>query len=1211
MIDTKKQYINTLNSKLVKNGNDTLYNVFSSFNQLSKDYSVFSDNIETNYSSYNYYECTKDEQDNFINEEVQFIECLVTNSIKEKRGAIWNFYEILNLMKDPDYASVNKKNRKALFSVTSTIRPVGDISYDNWNGFQVIDLDIKNRELSEKLKLILFNELSKYHWFLGICFSSSGNSLHIWTKISPIGDSHEHKQIEYYCNFCHKFSYVYIILLKYANEYGYTKENILSYMDNSMAKPQQGAYISSDNVPFLNTNFKTARLDANFEQAYNTSVSSLDWLSHPDLKNIFSKLKWFSDNTVQSPIDLEDIELDDRDITKSKGKKHYKHQQRWQLANTLVKLYGEDKGLDLLVNICSGTPYGELAGIARTAAIHDKPITQWAVKELNKNHGFKINIKQNINDRKDIEYVENVIKNNDNTINPINVLNEYTSTIKLHLNSNQYLSDIKDDIISNLGHMTLLEAGAGYGKTEMIKALSAKTLLILPYTSTIKSKVESSEVTKDWLIFYGDKKVTLEDILGDYNMTMTIDKFSRLNVYELDQANFEYIVVDESHLMFTSSFRDVMSPCIQRLANCKAKIILMSGTPTGEMLFFPGITHIKVEKDDVREKQFIIHFVPRKIEKTYEICLSIAKDIIDGKKILFPSNDGNLYFEQMTGIIQQIITERFRVNKIIKAFYYKKSNIGDKYMDSINIEKTIGDNDIVFGTSYLSVGVDICDKNRFSVYFNTVWIPQDIEQFANRLRNNNLYINLFLETEDSSGMPINYTTINELDLGINETEKMHLYNLIRSCNDMIERNNEESKYNPMILSMIGQNKFLKYDENECQYYIDETAYKLDVFEERYSDYAKQLPILQNMMKYYGYEVFTEKHDNKIPDAEVEVVENYLDSCKNKRCNYNTVQTFEFLDHITDSNIDIYKDLLKGSYDIFKDDKFKIDREEHNLYCTDIEILEKNIKIVLTLYKFYDCETIKEIFRYCVESKQNRINYAKLNRICDFVNIEYNRKRKRLDFPVLHFMNTAKQWVLDNKVTTSKAIQEWQINYAVKYANSIKNLIVNDNIILEDIYELVKKLWKVVIIQKQKNNQVYVTPFELLWTHKTEMNDIYGGSKYTKEFFLQELINGIEENNDTNIEVEDDTTEETFDIVNSDLEATSKVKLSDVQNDVDQIVQKTFDYSIYSKEHNANDRFMRKQFNTNILRDSVFGYDTSYEDSLNKPINVNTEQELFN
>ena len=37
--------------------------------------------------------------------------------------------------------------------------------------------------------------------------------------------------------------------------------------------------------------------------------------------------------------------INDRDISKSKGKKHYKHAQRWQLANTLTSIYGEEKAL--------------------------------------------------------------------------------------------------------------------------------------------------------------------------------------------------------------------------------------------------------------------------------------------------------------------------------------------------------------------------------------------------------------------------------------------------------------------------------------------------------------------------------------------------------------------------------------------------------------------------------------------------------------------------------------------------------------------------------------------------------------------------------------------------------------------------------------------------------------------------------------------------
>ena len=227
------------------------------------------------------------------------------------------------------------------------------------------------------------------------------------------------------------------------------------------------------------------------------------------------------------------------------------------------------------------------------------------------------------------------------------------------------------------------------------------------------------------------------------------------------------------------------------------------------------------------------------------MCKSMANDIANNKKILYPTNKGNLYYEQVIGLIQQFLDE-LHYNKQLRAFYYKKSNSGDESMDNINIDKSIGDNDIIFCTTYLSVGVDICDRYVFSIYFNETWIPQDIEQFANRLRNNDLYIKMFLPKKDSSGIPINYLYADPLDLSLDKKDILFCRDMIKTCNDMLERNQEESKYSPFISSILGRNRCLKYDENDVKYYIDETTYKLKVFEERYSEYSKQLPVLLNL-----------------------------------------------------------------------------------------------------------------------------------------------------------------------------------------------------------------------------------------------------------------------------------------------------------------------------------------------------------------------------
>lgn len=1180
---TLKDYLKQLHNLYKNNNKSSLTDVLKSFNQISDDYNKFNEtinNVTYEYSDHDLLKCTRDEQLNFYNDQLQLIECLVLNKIYDNTGTIYDFGKILNLIRDKQYMSVDKTARKVIFSTLMKTRPVGNNSYATWNGFQIIDLDIKSYELSAKLKPLIFENLCKYNWFLGVYFSASHKGLHIWTKITPISVTNENKRIEYFCNFRHKYSYVYIVLNKYAKQLGYNREDILQYMDMAMAKPQQGSFISYDDYPLVNTTFQDLRLDANFESAFDTGVESIDWISHPDLKNVFAKLEWFANDDFDkiNNVDLSGIQgIEERDIEKSHGKRHYKHAQRWQIANTLVALYGEERGFELILQICKDTSARELKGDIHTAAIHNKPISLWAIKELNANHGFKIKITDEANPYKDdVEQIVDNTNDESSTFNdPTQILHGKSNKVVLNIKHNQYLGDIRDEIIKNLSHITLLEAGAGYGKTEMIKSLKAKTLLVLPFTSTIKAKIETSDVTKDWLYFYGNKRPQLEDLIHDNSMAMTLDKFSRLNVMELDQSDFKYIVIDESHLLFTSSYRDVMSPVIQRLANCKAKIIMMTGTPTGELLFFPNIKHIKVIKEDFREKRFELHMCPSPMEQLVEMCKSMAQDVIDGKKILFPTNKGNLYFEQVTGIIQQFLNSK-NYNHMLQSFYYKKSNYGDDSMDSINIDKSIGDNDIIFCTTYLSVGVDICDKYTFSVYFNETWIPQDIEQFANRLRNNDLYLKMFLPARDSAGIPINYRYTQPLDLSFDKADLLLARDLIRTCNDMLERNDEEAMFNPLINSMFSTNRYLKYDENDRKYYIDETTYKLKVFEDRYSTFSKQLTVLTEGIKYYGYHVDYIEHKDVIPEQRRIAVEEYLQSCKNLRYNYITNQIFIFLDHITEDNIDIYKELLKGSYEIFRNDKYKEEREENNLYVEDIEILERYLPIVLTLYKFYDFDVIKDIFHFCVDARSNKMNNTKLKRIQSFVRIEANRRKKRIDFPMFKYIRESQEFARKNHNCKVIDIDKWIANYAAAYANSIPDLVVDDRIYLEEIFTMLKDIWKIIIIQtRPKNGEVTITPFDLIWQEKNSIENIYGNDA-TQTFFLQELIDGMREDESSSVLDEEDE-----DL--ADLPKTSKLKLSDVEDELPNVIHKEYDYKEYSEKDGSNKRFMRKQENTSKFR----------------------------
>ena len=328
----------------------------------------------------------------------------------------------------------------------------------------------------------------------------------------------------------------------------------------------------------------------------------------------------------------------------------------------------------------------------------------------------------------------------------------------------------------------------------------------------------------------------------------------------------------------------------------------------------------------------------------------------------------------------------------------------------------------------------------------------------------------------------------------------------------------------------------------------------------------------------------------------EFIEDYLKSCRHMRFNQVTVETLDFLDHVNDGNIDLYRELISGNYNIFKDDEYREMREDNNLYVKDIEIMERNVPIVLSLYKNYNIDTIKDIYKYCIDKKQNRINFSKLNRIRKFVSIEQSRRKRRLDFPILRFVKDAQKWADDIMKCTREEIDEWLKSYACKYANSVKDVVVEDKAYLEKIYDLICNLWKVIIDQsKPKNGIITIRPFEMLWDTKQEINEIYQNN-ITKQFFLQELIE--------NIKIEDgnkkeETLEEYESKLPENLPHTSKYKLEQIESQLKNVIHDGYDYSDYASKDGTNKRFVEKMENTNSLRGTIFGQnlnkseDTSY------------------
>ena len=112
------------------------------------------------FSSPDMLSCTAEEQEQF---KKRLRECGITlcTGIKALSGDACTLEEVVSTITDISNKNIPKTSRKAIFSTSNGTRPVGDTAYDIWNGFQVIDMDIKDAAMAKKLKAKIFKSLHK------------------------------------------------------------------------------------------------------------------------------------------------------------------------------------------------------------------------------------------------------------------------------------------------------------------------------------------------------------------------------------------------------------------------------------------------------------------------------------------------------------------------------------------------------------------------------------------------------------------------------------------------------------------------------------------------------------------------------------------------------------------------------------------------------------------------------------------------------------------------------------------------------------------------------------------------------------------------------------------------------------------------------------------------------------------------------------------
>lgn len=1060
---------------------------------------IYKDKQRPTLSSEIYSKLTEFEKELFNPEWNQSCSTIIKSN-KLKEGQQITIQNLYNIIINPSNKNIPKNTRSLIYSSYNGERPVGNNAYMIWNGFQIIDMDIKDRAISEYIKPLLFKRLCKYNWFVGIVFSSSGKGLHIYTKIRNTGsaeDDLKKRKLLFQVNFRHKYSFVYLSLLKILDNKELTKDDntkllinkdiIIHWLDMAMFKPAQGAYIPYDDNPLFSTNFFEDYIYVNFDNIEGLGDPDVNWVTYPDLLEVFNKYDYFIDeNKTEVKVTEASEPIIDRGF-----KIHYKHYDRWRLANTLVKLYGIQKAQNYLRRICSDkVSTREIQGDCRTAATHDKPVDQWAINQLNRYHGFNIKTESD-KEEKPID-VDDIVNSINEIKNPLS-FTQAKHTTEFLIKQNEYLGTHYKKILKECDkyRITLLEAGPGMGKTEMVKMLvdkGFKVLLIMPFTSTLIAKIDN---VKNWKAYYGNRKPNLVNSPG---IAMTIDKFTKISPIDIIDAEFDYIFIDESHLLFQSEYRNVMFKAVDSIRNNDMKVILMSGTPMGETEFFPDLLHLIVRKEDSRIKEFNTYITGKPIDNMCHICNSMADDIIKGRHILFPSNRGTLAAEQFEGLIGYFL-ERKGFDRKPVVNYYKKSNVGEQFMDDINFDKSVKNTDVLICSTYLSVGVDILDKYDFVVYFNNIWMPQEVEQFANRLRSHDLYIKLFISNKDTDGNTIDISNYKPCNFGIIKDEIKDIHSLVRTCNAMIERSPQEYRNNPVVKSIISNNAFIKYNEIENKYYLDETSYKMVMFERRYREFVQQLPVLIKGMQTYGYRTNISKLGEYKGDINEEFIksndiDNLLKQIRNQYKTLRTKAVDELLDQITEDRLDIYKSTMQGEYKIVKGNEFKeeIINGENTMIVKNIEIFEKVIPVFTAFnYYGYSIDTIKDIFEYC-RNKGSHYSFAKIIRIKRLANIIHSQKMDNLDISIKDYI--AESYKFANQGNCLKdEYNNFILAEAMKYArkDSTKEIdITHSPLTIEKLEKCLDDIFKCLFeVKRSKKNTVTIEPVLFKWNTKED------------------------------------------------------------------------------------------------------------------------------
>lgn len=967
-----------------------------------------------------------------LNETTVLDNAFISNRNLTKLWRTRRLGEILKLILSNQLKNLRKESRPQLYYTTNGSRPDNN-SYHKWNGLQVFDLDLKYAACfssinPSEVKKILFEKLKKYSWLVGIGLSSSGNGIHIYTKVAKphtywvddILKQELYSKYWYRMSYVQKYAAIKWVLQNCANvDNGDDPHHPV--IDFAMAKISQGVRISYDAEFLVNHSFEDIQPIVGYHVPPEPGLKLEDWLLDETIlaNKTFASWQAENDRTVKqfsgNYVEPKQISFEDTTVTAPEKLQSYNgdinYQLRYNVCNTLAAFFGESgrQYAHIVLNSAGCKNERELDGIYTCSLYNEKTPSKYGLDILKK-CGFNIELGKDTS-----EALDDDIRTKLKQIINLGANNAKESMdIDLVLDNDKYLGDHYDYLLEKFrpGYANLLVSPPGTGKTELVKKMSnsARVLLVLPYISVIDAKVvKDNDLGDNFDAYFGTASVA--DIKQGKSAVMTLDKFGRIDIDKIAYM-FDYVMIDESHLIFTSSFRlEAMANSLKnikglmdmsKLDEYASKVVLMTGTPTGEIPYFEfyeRLNLINVRKEETRTKKCEMILCTTPDDTLSKIAIHVANSIQNGKKILYPTNNGDVQASKLIGMIEH------RLGRSVKWSYYKKSNSKSEMFENINEHATIGDYELVLASNYLSVGIDIKDIGEFECIYDGSFAGYEIEQFNCRLRRVDINSKVFVSMYNASGeLSANLLDNHIFSIQMSREDR----DLLRDYVDISKKKLELSiSYDP-ITNRIFTPGF-RIENGSIVFKLEE--HELIKFEERFMDCMRTPYFVSYQLSKYGYDVSVEDSDTLDKSVISELIKIGLENARleSQIKNDIAINTFSWLvDNDTYYNSfgmefpNLVQRIWKDSIIIDEDQTaMTINVEESvvgeviKLTVPDRKIFDEQLPVASRFLSLYSHETAKYIYSLCIREKSGKLNKAEMFRYMRLMKLVKMEERGQL------------------------------------------------------------------------------------------------------------------------------------------------------------------------------------------------------------------------